>query len=94
MLLSHTPEKEETWRKNSPVATPAQADTLPKLLNCDVWPQVLLMQRQDPHLSAILPFPVQQLVFGNAFLRGRQPRQQDAGIRLCFCLEVSWLGGN
>lgn len=28
--LSHAHETEETWRRNSPVATPAQADTLPQ----------------------------------------------------------------
>jgi len=55
---------------------------------------VLQQQRQGSHLNTVLSFPVQQLIFGNAFLRGRQPRQQDAGIRLCLCLEVSWLGRN
>lgn len=55
---------------------------------------MLQKQRQDSHLNTILSFPVQQLIFGNAFLRGRQPRQQDAGIRLSLCLEVSWLGRN
>lgn len=87
----HTPITQPR-RRNSPVTTPAHTDTLPKLLEGYVHSQVLLMQ--DPHLCAILPFPVQQLVFGNALLRGGQPRQQDAGIRLCFCLEVSWLGRN
>jgi len=60
--------RQRNMEKKHPIATPAQADTPPKLLNCNVRLQVLPTQRQGPHLSAILPFPVQQLVFGNAFL--------------------------
>jgi hypothetical protein len=44
------------------------------------------------YLIARVSLPVHELVLGDLVLDRPQPRQHDAGVQLCLCLEARWLG--